>query len=166
MKARLIITTECYKKCSYCVKDFYDKAINLNSLFPLKCYETINVVGGEPLMEPKRTYKILDIIRKFNQKAKIYLTTSSYAVDLVMMLPTLDGITFVFHEGAAAAELARFNRFQVMATRFPEKTYRLIIHPAVKLRIPIQPNIWERVEFKVPAPAKVQGETCYKLVIP
>lgn len=168
--ARLMITKNCLRQCGYChnkSKTFTDSAVALTSLYPMKHYDKIVLTGGEMMEDPRRTKKIIEIIKGFNPTAKIYLHTARYSVEMIVMMDMVDGITFHLHEGAGTIELIQFNKFQMLVNRFPGKSYRLYMHPSVKVRIPVKPSLWNGIVSKAypRAPKVPQGSTHYKLVI-
>lgn len=150
-KARLIVTMNCIRKCSYCCNKYegiLTKATTLSSLFPLKHYEEILITGGEPLDDPKRTLKIIEVLKALNPAVRLYLYTARYTVEMIHIMDKVDGIQFTLHEGASIADVIGFNKFQAIAGMYPDKSFRLYMHPKVKHRIPVKPSMWSRVESK------------------
>lgn len=170
--ARLIVTVKCLRDCSYCCNKYTSitkKAIKLNSLFPLKHYDAICITGGEPMDEPIRTRKIIEVIRKLNPSAKIYLYTARYTPEIAPLMGMLAGIHFTLHEKSTMPDLLGFLQFQTMISKFPGKSYRLYLHPSVNVRVPVMPSLWSRIESKPWLLEKdcqlPEGETLYKLEI-
>lgn len=169
-KARFIITKDCFRNCSYCCnkyKSIMSKAITTQTLYAVKNYDEIMITGGEPLEDPKRTLKIIELIRLMNPTCKIYLYTARYSIELIPIIDKIDGVHFTLHESANTADVVGFNKMQILAGRFEGKSFRLYMHPGVKHRIPVKPLLWSRIESKPWLEEKdcklPEGETLYIL---
>lgn len=97
-KLRLLITDKCNRSCPGCCNKEWD----LNKLpvcTSFKGYDEIMLTGGEPGIKVKLLLDTIKLVRKENNKAKIYLYTAFHKVLLHFdIISRLDGITFTLHE--------------------------------------------------------------------
>jgi organic radical activating enzyme len=146
--ARLMITNDCFRGCTNCCnnnKTLMKKATELYSLYPMKNYEAICITGGEPLQQPQKVLKVIEVIKAINPKIKIYLYTSMYSVEMINILDLVDGVTYSVHEMSRINDVVNFNKFQILAGRFPDKSLRLYLSPKLRFRIPVKPVVWKRI---------------------
>ena len=153
--ARLLITFECKRNCSYCCNK-YTKIINegtkIKDLSQLSNLEEICITGGEPLLDIARTLKIVLTLRKQNPSAKIYMYTAWFKnpnpLYMTVLISLLDGIHYTLHEEATVEDISDFYHFQTMIADYPKKSFRLYIHNSVTGALILNLENWIRIEKK------------------
>jgi len=151
-QARIIITFACPRKCAGCANSYQSllkQAVQLpiNGLDRLKDYDGIMLTGGEPMLQPDRTIKIAELFHKEVPSAKIYLYTALHKSndDMENVLQHVDGVQFSVHKEANDQDIADFQSFQALASRWKNKSFRLYIDKSQKERAHIIPSVWARV---------------------
>lgn len=89
--ARLIITMECERNCGYCCNNYkhiIGQAKTIRTLREIQYYKYVCVTGGEPMLRPSRTKRILKKLHELNPTVKIFLYTALYNI-VVNVLVTL-----------------------------------------------------------------------------
>ena len=149
--ARVIITFDCNRKCSYCVNDYayiINQAIRIKDLNKLKNFDEIVITGGEPLLDRERTRDILrDLEYEIVPNAKKYLYTSIFNPSLRMVIDYLDGITYTMHTDHDEDQLA-FDDFEDFIKNHNNKSYRLAISPTLENVFIFSPFLWKEIKFK------------------
>lgn len=113
--ARLIITLKCNRSCSYCVNtpEMIALATKIPDLSLLDKFDTICVTGGEPMLQPARTAKIIHELKRRRQSRKIYLYTAFATMDiLIMLFNGLNGVHYTLHYDAGDDEIKRMQMIQ------------------------------------------------------
>ena len=149
--ARLIITLDCNRKCSYCCNTpkVLDSATRIDSLSALKDYDEICITGGEPLLYPNKVIKISKALKTY--KNRIYLYTAiSNDLRRVMDDGCIDGVHFTLHE---SGNIIDFYNIQSIAETddcyHNDISFRAFILKNVPYStIMISPNVWARLEIK------------------
>jgi organic radical activating enzyme len=150
-QARLIITFACPRTCAGCANSYKSlidqaKRIPIDKLDYFKNFDAVMLTGGEPMLSPDRTIKIAKLIHKAAPSAKIYLYTALHKndSDLESVLPYVDGVQFSLHKEANEQDIADFQAFQTVASRWKDKSFRLYIDPSLKDKIHFIPSVWKR----------------------
>lgn len=150
--ARVLITKKCQRNCTYCCNQYttiMDNAQTINDLKVLKDYNTICITGGEPMLNPLRTRKIIQKLRNQKLSITIYLYTAKYVPEIETILPLVQGVHFTLHSNSSEQDINDFQKFQQLIKNYYNgKSYRLYISPDIFYTISIQPNLWKRVEIK------------------
>lgn len=151
--ARLITTLKCNRSCHYCCNtpEMVDSATKIPDLSSLVEFDTVCITGGEPMLQPARTAKIIQKLRKQRVSRKIYLYTAFATIDILGMLTHggLSGVHYALHYDTGNDEIMRMQIIQGFGDLFitnPDKTFRLYIDPNVKRQVTITPRVWSRVE--------------------
>ncbi len=146
--ARLIITLDCNKKCSYCCNTpkMLASATRINNLSALKNYDGICITGGEPMLNPNRTANIIVELSSYNKP--LYLYTALFHPELYTIIPFLKGIQYTLHTGCTDIDLQSLLYMEGLIPQFPEKSYRLYIQKDIDQQIHIVPSFWDRLEIK------------------
>jgi molybdenum cofactor biosynthesis enzyme MoaA len=126
-KARLKVTLECNKKCSYCInknKDYRDKWTKIDSVYDVKWqkYRSIVISGGEPLMN-NSLCNILCVLRTLTP-IPIYLQTNGILLRksfIKTLDDCIDGIGISVHNLKQFQHL--YTRFKDILTVKPIKLY-------------------------------------------
>ena len=152
--ARLIVTMDCKRNCPDCCNKT-DPSVKLaehiNDLFLLKDYPYICITGGEPLLEPKKTTKIIQRLRHFNPNVIIYIYTAAYKHTKYnkYILTWANGIHYTIHFPLALGDMLYFYKFQTVIEEYIHKSFRLYIDSRIDTPVIINPNVWYRVEIKL-----------------
>ncbi len=109
MKARVILTRKCNRKCPDCPNNAVDfdsiKKTNLSNLLE---YDELILTGGEPMLRGDKTLETVRQLR-LHYKKPIYLYTAHFNVKnrkyFEEILELIDGITFTLHYNATAEEV-------------------------------------------------------------
>ena len=161
--ARLIITWDCNRNCSYCCNTYtrvmkQQRAVqDLSELLP---YDVICITGGEPMLYPRRVVNIAKALRLQNQNVKLFVYTAepfAGAVGLTRpfglqeVLSVVDGMHLSLHGEATQYDVSAIREVQSFVLDhdlYKEKSFRLYIHPDVQHAITLEPRVWRRVELK------------------
>ena len=143
--SRILITTECNLKCSYCCNKLpevqstfkmttIDMFLNMN-------YDVINISGGEPLLAPNKLNSLLqELHHKGNNRVYLY-TNGVLTEDLHLYARNLDGVNIGCHgnwdtalEGAIQwRKHIRSVRFHAQKGKMKDYHKRQLIKHGVKL---------------------------------
>ena len=148
--ARLIITLDCPRSCPYCCNkqgDMLESATRISDLRELDGYDEVCVTGGEPMIDPWRTMKIVAFLQTFDFK-KIYLYTAMFGLRMDRLLKMVDGVHYTLHAPLTRKDVNGFYRMQALVSDDPDKSCRLYIDPGIISPITIYPDAWARVEVK------------------
>ena len=97
--ARILVTLDCNRNCSYCCNknlEQYNYARVL-SLERLNDYDEFVLSGGEPLLNPKRTINIIKYLKEEYPLTPIYLYTQTWVKGMRKILSMVDGLTYTIH---------------------------------------------------------------------
>ena len=150
--ARVIITFDCSKHCSYCVNKYnyiMKQAIKINDLDKLKGFDEIVITGGEPMLDPQTTLAILKDIWSIEPDINKYMYTALYSYELTELIEYLNGITYTIHGLFNMDDLESFTKFQEFTRYYnKDKSYRLAISPTIERPIMIYPYLWKEIKIK------------------
>lgn len=150
--ARLIVTLKCRRSCSYCCNNYKSLAQlrqPITDVSSLAQYDEVLITGGEPMQNPARTMRILQLLREQNSKQVVYLYTALYSLEVVAFLRLVDGIHYTLHAEADYLDIAGFERFQShLYSSGAKKSHRLYVNPELVGYVPVNPRLWSRIEFK------------------
>jgi organic radical activating enzyme len=153
--ARVIITFDCDKNCSYCVNNYksvIDQAVEKDNLDFVKDYGEIIITGGEPMLYPQETLDLIKEIKKINPDIKIYLYTAKWHPLLQTILHHVDGLTYSLHKNASMSDAFGFNTFQrhveYMHSDNENKSFRVFIHKDIKESFTLIPKVWDRIKIE------------------
>lgn len=154
-KARILITEICNRNCYGCCNTYstiMSQAQYINDLTELpQELEEIIITGGEPMLFPKKTQRIVEELRNRYPSSKLYLYSAFYHKNLKNIIPTLDGLHYTIHQGAKEKDLILLDELQELLQKNQEswndKSFRLFIDDRVDLPIRIIPNVWTQVRI-------------------
>ena len=153
--ARVILTFDCDKDCSYCCNKYghiVGKAKSICRAEELRGFSTILITGGEPMLKPEKVLSFIGEIKRVNPRAKIYLYTAKFTVDVLDILSYIDGVHFTLHADIDIVDVLVFEGIQERLFDYkrknPDISFRLYIHPDIKMNINIVPYVWTRLESK------------------
>ena len=104
MKARVIVTMKCNRKCVGCCNKYLGE-INRVAFEDLFKYDEISITGGEPMLMSERVVEMVHRLRLQGYTGKIWLYTAnsrklkSYWA-CKMLIDAVDGITYTVHNGS------------------------------------------------------------------
>ena len=149
--ARVIITFDCPRNCSYCCNKQpkgLESGKYIKELADIKGYDNYVITGGEPLNNPVTTLNIIKELKELNPEAKIYMYTSIWlsTPEQLEIFDLLDGITYSLHGKGTEVDKVMFNSFQdVLSFSHHYLSGRLWIDNQFAYSIEIVPSIWERI---------------------
>lgn len=151
-KLRLLVTTECPRQCVGCCNTYtkiMENATQINTLEGLINYSEIMITGGEPMLHPDKTLKIIDQLKKRNPDALIYLYSALYNKDFPKLLEKIDGLHFTLHYNANDEDIFSFYKLQESIFErkkdWRHKSFRLYIDNKLGLSVKIIPFVWDLV---------------------
>lgn len=153
-KARVIITFDCPRNCTYCCNKYsltMKNANIINDLTMLSNYQELMITGGEVALF-NQTLDIVKTLKFNNPSNKIYVYTAYYSDILLSLLPYIDGIHYSLHANYNYNDDDMFITFQEQIKDLMNvsdefnKSLRLFIHPDIKYYVEVLPFIWNRVE--------------------
>lgn len=103
MRARVIVTMKCNRKCKGCCNEHLGE-INRVAFDDLFKYDAICITGGEPMLMSERVVEMVHRLRLQGYTGKIWLYTA-YSRKLnhywacKMLIDAVDGITYTIHNG-------------------------------------------------------------------
>ncbi len=154
-KARILITEKCNRDCSGCCNTYskiMGEARYIDRLTDLPtALKEIMITGGEPMLFPDKTEKIIRELRERYSSSKIYLYSALYRKKLEDIIPLIDGLHYTLHEGATEKDLKLLYGLQellkINGKDWGEKSFRLYIDNKINLSITIIPNLWRQVNM-------------------
>ena len=144
--ARLIITLECNRQCFYCINTptVLASAIHIDNLEVIKEYPIVCITGGEPMLNPYRTIRIIEQLKEQNPAVKIYLYTAMYGNNIPRIIMLVDGINYTLHAGATPWDMKGFSFFQGSILLYGRtKSFCLRIFPGMGYRICTDTGSWK-----------------------
>lgn len=157
--ARLLITSACNRKCSYCVDKNFSipaKPIQLAQIpFLAKDFDQILFTGGEPLLRPQLTLEALQASSKIPTKY-LYTAFPSPAILDLLFQNGLSGLSYTVHVPQTAQSLRQIFRIEEVLARYPHTNNRLMLDPTYA-NMPHSSELWKEVRVKYWRPA---GELC------
>jgi len=108
-------------------------------------FDMILLTGGEPLLDPDRTLRLIAKLRKLTL-ATIYLYTAQWTERMPEILEATDGIQFSLHREATSTDIDDFVKVQEVVERYQKKSNRLYVDKAITGTVPILPHVWKRVK--------------------
>ncbi len=148
--ARLIITFECERGCTYCCNRYtriMSQAKRIPDVSPLRGFDIVCITGGEPMLSPDKTLAVIRDIRRECNGAAVYLYTALLAEAMPEVLDAVDGVHFTLHDGATEGDISDFHNLQDMLEG-RDGSYRLYVNPSVRWPVAVKPHLWKRIEVK------------------
>ena len=152
--ARLIITFDCNRNCLDCCNKT-DPSVKsaeiINDLSALKDYNYICITGGEPMLNPKRTLKIIHRLKYDNSDVILYLYSAWCNNEcLLTTIDFIDGLHYTLHYPLEESDRDDFGTLQMQLEyfHFRHKSFRLYIDNRIDKHLTIYPNHWDKVEIK------------------
>lgn len=139
MKARLILTYDCPRSCSYCAnqnEELISHSRGISDLSDLDDYEEVILTGGEPMLDPFTTAAVATELRNRRPHRKIYVHAAMWDDGSKYVLREVDGVTYSLHEPPVGEDLnskkdlEMLNLFQKHVGLYsrPGSTHRLKIN--------------------------------------
>ena len=122
----------------------------VSTIEELDVYSEIVLTGGEPMEHPDYVALMLGALRMRVPERPIYLYISKYHHMLIEILPLVDGVTWTVHGQPLWDDTLDFNSFQRIIETLQVKNSRLLIMARANARITIKPQLWSRIEYKLP----------------
>lgn len=115
-KLRLLVTAECPRHCALCCNNRFDFD-KIPIVENIGGYDEVSITGGEPMLFPMRTYKLIESIRKSEEytgkHTVIYIYTAQFpsvpdpvAIDIFRHF---DGICFTPHDERGVWDFVKLN---------------------------------------------------------
>jgi len=156
--ARVILTTKCPRRCSYCVNEYpgvLESARQFRFMHDMvrmaERYQVVCLTGGEPMIAmPEHATAMAFVLKHSYPNMKVYLYVSAYHSwdDMAEILKVIDGVHYTLHASGGMEDLGKFYLFQDMARGYPGKSHRLYIHPHFLQDVTLVHGVWSRVELK------------------
>ncbi len=148
--ARIILTLECNRGCSYCVNNYdfvLEEAVELGTWSRLKDYKIVCITGGEPLLKPDWILTTVRALKKQNPSQKVYLYASIYDDYLeVLMHEGLDGVNFTLHQFCTEKDRRALEKMESLIRRYPG-SFRLSIDRSIGA-VTFTPPLWKNIKLK------------------
>lgn len=100
-KLRLLISERCNRSCAGCCnKDWDLKGLPCAAPKDLSSADEILLTGGEPMLDPDYLLAVIEDMRCYNDKARVYVYTAKVddALASLNVLDAADGMTVTLHE--------------------------------------------------------------------
>lgn len=133
MKLRLLITDKCNRDCEGCCNKEWDLDA-LPKLIPNKLinYDEVLLTGGEPMLNPYRTYNIARQIKRTASKLYLYTAKVDDWKAVLSVLHIVDGITLTLHDQSDVAPFIILNEL-IQLTSLTQKSLRLNIFKGIDI---------------------------------
>lgn len=154
--ARVIITFDCKRNCSYCSNKFtsiIDTAITIKSIDEMfkQKFDEVVITGGEPMLNPERTMAIISRIKKINDRIKVFMYTANYNSYIQTILKSIDGITYSIHENSSEEDAKDLLKMQAeIIGHKNSKSLRLYVNQSYPRKDLIIPSLWHRIKIENP----------------
>jgi len=147
--ARVLLWLDCNRNCPGCCNKYTSVMKDMKdiTLEELEDFDTICLTGGEPMLYPDRLISIIKRLRVINPKAKIYLYTALYKLEMRSIIWLVDGIQYSLHYPMTTEDRLGFEYFQYDIL-YMRGSYRAYIDRRIDHAIRIYPERWTRVEIK------------------
>jgi len=159
--ARIIVTSECARKCKYCCNDpRSNPAMHtvklLGDLEGMNEYDAFVLTGGEPLASHNTVYWTISVASRLQAKypgRPMYLCTSVWAGGMLAMennLHRFHGITYTLHYPFTALDRDNMHLVQgSIMRRDPNRLLnnRLVINSSIPVpqRPLVYPHVWREI---------------------
>lgn len=167
--ARIIVTRDCPRKCSYCCSNSENLTKNHAGRVSIEAmlnfsadtnYDAFVITGGEPMLYHHRVVDLVGRLRNYNPAAKFYLHTAWWIEGgggLVAL--AFDGVNYTLHAHSTVDDEKRFQWATDCLSGSPCNTNRLIIHPASGVLDEfwlgdVNRTVWPRIEIMNPMPSE------------
>jgi len=134
MKARVIVSMACNRKCDNCCNKgrVIAQAEKLDNIDPLLFYDEIILTGGEPMLISNQVAIFLhDLRRNHVYFGKIYLYTALYnrklELEYMDLFNYIDGLHYTVHYESTDQEVAELKLLSEMLPRKSKISFRLSI---------------------------------------
>jgi len=115
-KLRLLVTAECPRHCALCCNNRFDFD-KIPIVENIGGYDEVSITGGEPMLFPMRTYKLIESIRRSEEytgkHTVIYIYTAQLPSvpdpDVIDIFRHLDGICFTPHDERGVLDFVKLN---------------------------------------------------------
>ena len=151
--ARVILTLDCRRDCEDCAntQEMLASAQEISSYLDLDEFEEVCITGGEPILEPRKVLDFASGVKSGRNAWKdvyVYLSDWDDINQVADVLRVVDGMHYTIHKDSSLMDMSKFVVFQDLARSFPDRSFRLFIHPECGLTIPLVTDVWSRVEMK------------------
>ena len=149
--ARILITEKCNRRCVYCCNNF-DKfreiAYTISDMNDItEDYKEYVITGGEPLLDPRETIEMINMLRETHPQSKVYVYTTIMSPTTLHIMNLCDGVTFTLHDNVTPGEIRAFGVLQLaMMGEYVGKSLRLHLGPNIDTHVPIIPSVWTRIK--------------------
>lgn len=151
MKARIIVTTECRNRCSYCCNTpaMLATAKPFTSWGQLGYPDEIMITGGEPQLVDLNGYIVG--ARMIFPNAKVYMYTTIFTCSTQQYLYDLHGVQFTIHKHAGSKAIEDFYLMEDSVRRAkvanPAFSARLSIIKGADVSIEIDTAVWDSIKM-------------------
>lgn len=147
MKARVIVTLDCPRKCEGCVNESLKDVKVIDSKDELLHYKEIIITGGEPMLIHEKVLNFVEELRNnLNYTGKIYLHSSLYDDETMyrtydrLLTRYLDGFNFTLHNEATDEDVSALKSLSESPTMMVNKGL-------LSTRLSIDNRLYDRYDF-------------------
>ena len=148
--ARVLITQKCNRRCDGCCNKYariMERMVAITSLDRFAGYDVVSLTGGEPLLNPAKTLRCIDMLN-WLCVGKIYVYTAIWNPRFADVAVASDGIHYSIHAPATTRDVMMFNVAQAdLSGGWSGWSHRLYVDDRVKQRLPIRSRVWSRVDI-------------------
>jgi hypothetical protein len=134
MKARIMVTTKCNRKCEGCCNglEAFSNIECLNDINSLLSYEEIMITGGEPMLIAQSVFLFLmELRRHFQYNGKIYIYSALFNERLTQtfsqIMAMADGLHYTLHYEATDQEVIELKLLTRLLPKLGDRSFRLSI---------------------------------------
>jgi pyruvate-formate lyase-activating enzyme len=165
--ARIIVTRDCPRKCSYCCSNDGNLAknhaghVSVEAMLNFSAdtnYDAFVITGGEPMLYRHKVVDFVGRLRNYNPYAKFYLHTAWWPCGGGgLVARAFDGVNYTIHAEADEKDMECFLEATDCLSGYPGKTNRLVVHPEIadaedSCFSHIDRHVWPKIEIMNPLP--------------
>jgi organic radical activating enzyme len=143
MKARLLFTEDCNRKCKGCCnRNWNGEPAKEVSYEELISFDEIYITGGEPMLHVEELKDLVLRLKKSDKKVFLYTALPCPYPDFIRILREIDGCTLTIR---SKADYKLFKAFELDQIYMPRKTLRLNVFPKIKFKSDVwdvRPKVW------------------------
>lgn len=125
--AKVIITLDCPKNCLYCHTQQMTEYQAIDTLDNLLNYDKILIIGGEPLLYPKKLIRFFTELGTLGYQGDYFLYSSLYCKDLISIIDFVNGLHFTIPYEATDYDIISLKHLSKDLKHIENKSFKLTI---------------------------------------